>query len=47
MDAIENPIKMRIQEMMNEIDVEKIIKEKVPEFEKMGMNMQLDFKLPV
>lgn len=45
MDAIENPLKIRIQEIMNGIDVEKKIKEKVPEFQKMGLNMNIDFKL--
>lgn len=45
MDALENPLKLRIQNIMNQIDVEKVIKEKVPEFQKMGLNMSLDFKL--
>lgn len=47
MDALENPAKVRIQQMMNKIDVEKIVKEKVVEFEKDGMNMTMtnfDFK---
>lgn len=43
MDALENPAKKRIQQMMNKIDVEKIIKEKVLEYEKNGMNMAMDF----
>lgn len=45
MDAIENPLKIRIQEVMNSIDVEKNIKEKVPQFQKMGFNMNFDFKI--
>lgn len=45
MDAIENPLKIRIQEIMNGIDVEKKLKEKVPQFQKMGLNMNFDFKL--
>jgi len=43
MDALENPAKLRIQQMMNKIDVEKLIKEKVVDFEKKGMNMTMDF----
>lgn len=43
MDALENPAKVRIQQVMNKIDVEKIIKEKVVEFEKKGKNMTMDF----
>lgn len=44
MDAIENPLKARIQEVMNQINVEKVIKEKVPEFQEMGLQMKFDFK---
>lgn len=44
MDAIENPVRSRLQELLNTIDVERTIKEKLPEFQKMGMNMTLDFK---
>lgn len=45
MDAIENPVKTKIQETMNKIDVEKTIKAKLPEFEKFGAaNMKFDFK---
>ena len=44
MDAIESPLKSRIQEFMDSFDVEKFIREKVPEFEKVGMNMNFDFK---
>ena len=43
MDALENPIKKKIQEIMDKIDVERLIKEKVPEFQKDGMNMNFDF----
>lgn len=43
MDALENPAKVRIQQIMNKIDVEKIVKEKVLEFEKRGMNMTMSF----
>ena len=43
MDAIEKPIKIRIQEVMNNIDVENIIKTKLPEFEKKGFNISLDY----
>lgn len=43
MDALENPAKTRIQQMMNKIDVEKVIKEKVVEFEEKGMNITMDF----
>lgn len=44
MDAIENPVRKRIQDVFDTIDVEKTIKERVPEFQKMGMNMTFDFK---
>lgn len=43
MDALENPAKVRIQQVMNKIDVEKIVKERVIEFEKKGMNMSMNF----
>lgn len=43
MDALENPAKVRIQQVMNKIDVEKIVKEKVIEFENKGMNMTMNF----
>lgn len=42
MDALENPAKAKIQEAMNQINVEQLIKEKVPEFEKKGTNMSFD-----
>lgn len=45
MDALENPAKAKIQEAMNQINVEQIIKEKVPEYERMGSNMTFDIKL--
>lgn len=44
MDAIESPVRNRIQELFNTIDVERTIKERLPEFQKMGMNMTFDFK---
>lgn len=44
MDAIENPIKKRIQDLMNQIDVEQVIKNNVPEFQKNGINMKFDFQ---
>lgn len=43
MDAIENPIKMRIQEKFNQIDVERAIKENYHKFETMGTNFSFDF----
>lgn len=43
MDALENPAKVKIQEAMNQVNMEKIIKEKVPEYEKKGSNMTFDF----
>lgn len=45
MDALENPAKARIQEEMNKIDVEKLLKKKILEFEKHGMNMTFDMNL--
>lgn len=45
MDALENPAKIFIQKELDKVNVEKIIKEKLPEFEKMGANMNLDFKV--
>lgn len=47
MDAIENPLKQRIQQMMDKIDVEHTIKQKIPEFEKLGVKMNIDFKFPM
>lgn len=44
MDALENPIRMRIQDVLNKIDVEKILKEKVVEYERDGnINLDLNF----
>lgn len=45
MDAIEGPIRIRVQEWFDTIDVERLIKERVPEFQKMGLDMMQDFKL--
>lgn len=42
MDALENPIKSRIQDMMDKIDVEKVLKEKILEYERKGVNMNFD-----
>ncbi|XP_063695478.1 uncharacterized protein LOC134826900 [Culicoides brevitarsis] len=42
MDALENPIRSRIQDEMDKIDVEKVLKEKVLEYEKLGVNMNFD-----
>lgn len=44
MDALENPAKMRIQEEFNKINIEKILKQKVPEYERLGANMTLDIQ---
>jgi hypothetical protein len=46
MDAIENPMKTRAQEELNKLNVEQILKEKIPEFEKFGITMDFDFKIP-
>lgn len=40
MDAIEGPLKKRIQEELNKIDVEKLINEKIPEIEEQARLMQ-------
>lgn len=48
MDALENPVKTKIQDEMNEINVEKFIKDNIPAFEKMQANETVsinDFKL--
>lgn len=45
MDAIENPLKARVQEEMNKYDVEKVLREYLPKFEQMGIKMDFDFKL--
>ncbi|XP_054741919.1 uncharacterized protein LOC129247060 [Anastrepha obliqua] len=45
MDVLENPIKMRIQEKFDTIDVEKAIKDNIEKFETMGSNFSFDFKL--
>lgn len=44
MDALENPAKMRIQDEFNKINIEKILKQKVPEYERLGANMTLDIQ---
>lgn len=43
MDALENPAKIKIQEAMDQINMEMIIKEKIPTFEKMQTNSSVDF----
>ncbi|XP_055839404.1 uncharacterized protein LOC129907309 [Episyrphus balteatus] len=45
MDAIENPIKTRIQEKFNQIDVERAIKDNFHKFQKSGNDFSFDFKL--
>lgn len=40
MDAIEGPLKRRVQEELNKINVEKLIDEKIPEIEKQAKWMQ-------
>lgn len=48
MDALENPVKAKIQDEMNKINVEKLIKDNIPAFEKMQANETVsmnDFKL--
>ncbi|RLU14768.1 hypothetical protein DMN91_012655 [Ooceraea biroi] len=40
MDAIEGPLKRRIQEELNKIDVERLIDERIPEIEKQARWMQ-------
>lgn len=45
MDAIEGPLRTRIQEKFDLIDVEQVIRERVPEFQRMGMDMSFDFQM--
>lgn len=45
MDAIENPVKVRVQQEMNKYDVEKMIREYLPKFEQLGLKMDFDFKI--
>uniref|UniRef100_A0A0K8UZQ7 Circadian clock-controlled protein n=2 Tax=Bactrocera latifrons TaxID=174628 RepID=A0A0K8UZQ7_BACLA len=45
MDILENPVKMRIQEKFDSIDVEKAIKENFEKFQTMGDDFSFDFKL--
>lgn len=40
MDAIEGPLKRRIQEELNKVDVEKLIDEKIPVIEEQARWMQ-------
>lgn len=40
MDAIEGPLRRRIQEELNKVDVEKLIQEKIPEIEEQARWMQ-------
>lgn len=44
MDALENPIRTRVNEVLSKVDVEKILKEKVVEYERDGnINLDLNF----
>lgn len=44
MDALENPIKTRVNEILSKIDVETILKEKVVQYERDGnINLDLNF----
>lgn len=45
MDAMENPVKTRVQEEMNKFDVEKALHEYLPKFEQLGLKMDFDFKI--
>lgn len=45
MDAIEGPLKRRIQRELNKIDVEKLIDEKIPVIEEQARWMQMGFAL--
>ncbi|XP_030080221.1 uncharacterized protein LOC111595013 isoform X2 [Drosophila hydei] len=45
MDAIENPIKQRVQEKFNTIDVEQVLKLALEKYKKDGMNFIYEFKL--
>lgn len=40
MDAIEGPLRRRIQEELNKLDVEKLIDEKIPDIEKQARWIQ-------
>ncbi|XP_066593751.1 uncharacterized protein [Prorops nasuta] len=40
MDALEGPIKRRLQDELNKVDVEKLIHEKIPEIEEQAMLLQ-------
>lgn len=42
MDALENPIKSKIQDEMNKINVERLLKDNIPAFEKMQTNSTFD-----
>nr|XP_019542053.2 uncharacterized protein LOC109412868 [Aedes albopictus] len=45
MDAIENPLKTRVQEKLDCINVEQMVKKHVVEYEKKGFDMEVNFKL--
>ncbi|XP_017151656.1 uncharacterized protein LOC108161808 isoform X1 [Drosophila miranda] len=45
MDAIENPVKQRVQEKFNTIDVEQAIKQLAHKYETEGSNFTFDFKI--
>lgn len=40
MDAIEGPIKRRLQDELNKVDVEKLIEEKIPDIEEQARFLQ-------
>lgn len=41
MDALENPVKVKIQDEMDKINVEKLIKNNIPNIEKMRKNYSI------
>ncbi|XP_017858072.1 PREDICTED: uncharacterized protein LOC108610464 isoform X1 [Drosophila arizonae] len=45
MDAIENPIKQRVQEKFNAIDVEQVLKVALEKYKKDGLNFIYEYKL--
>lgn len=40
MDAVEGPIKRRLQDELDKVDVEKLIHEKIPEIEEQARRLQ-------
>lgn len=41
MDALENPVKVKIQEELDKINVEKLIKNNIPNINKMRQNYSI------